>query len=154
MTDPDNIRLELSEEDIQALADEAERGYDIRPDFYIIGPMAGYEDLNRPAFDRAAMQLRNRNFVVLNPQNLKPHEHSGPCPRSYATNPDGHSAACYLRTCIAAMLTCERVYVLKGWESSVGSRTELFVATTVGMPVTFQGEELPVVRVDGLRGTR
>lgn len=158
MTDPDN--LDLTEDDIQALADEAERGYDIqvRPkpsDIYIIGPMAGYMNLNREAFDYAAERLRSLNFTVLDPHTLKPHQHVGPCPMSYAINPDGHSAACYLRAAIPAMLRCKRVFVLEGWESSVGARTELFVATTVGMPVTFEHElEEPETRVDGLRGMR
>src|SRR6185436_4772866 len=94
-------------------------------DYYIAGPMAGMPDLNRPAFRRAAEHLRNAGHAVVNPHDIAPHAHEGPCPRSYATNPDdGHAAACYLRTCLKAMLECRAVVMLPGWEASVGSREE------------------------------
>lgn len=108
------------------------------PDFYVIGPMAGYIDLNRTAFAAAADALRDRGYTVLNPHSIKPHSHPGQCPRSYATNPDGHSAACYLRPAIAALLTCRQAFVLQGWEASVGGRAEMFVAATVGIPIVFE----------------
>ncbi len=107
------------------------------PRFYIAGPMAGYPDLNRAAFQRAADLLRDSGHTVVNPHDLAPHEHEGPCPRSYAVNPDGHAAACYLRAAVRAMLDCSEVVMLPGWEASVGARTELGTATPCGMPIHF-----------------
>jgi hypothetical protein len=53
-------------------------------DLYIAGPMAGHYDLNRAAFARVADHLRDGGHSVVNPHDLAPHEHDGPCPPSYA----------------------------------------------------------------------
>ncbi len=114
-------------------------------DLYIAGPMAGHYDLNRAAFARAADHLRDGGHSVVNPHDLAPHAHDGPCPPSYAINPDGHSAACYLRAAIVAMLGCREIVLLPGWETSVGARTELLTAAPCGLPVRF-ADERGVVR--------
>lgn len=113
---------------------------------YIAGPMAGRYDLNRAAFARAVDLLRDAGHDAVNPHDIAPHQHDGPCPPSYAANPDGHSAACYLRTCIREMLLCDSVALLPGWQASVGARTEVLTAGLCGLGVHFaddQGVVLP-----------
>lgn len=106
---------------------------------YVAGPMAGYDDLNRPAFRAATLAIRETGALAVNPHDVEPHWHRGDCPRSYATNPDGHAAACYLKSALRAMLGCSEIHLLPGWEASVGARLELSVAAAVGMRVTFAG---------------
>jgi len=102
---------------------------------YLAGPMTSYPDLNRPAFQAAYERLRAAGLDVCNPHGIAPHAHDGDCPRSYAVT-NGHGAACYLRTCLAALLTCDEIYLLPGWETSVGARLEFQVAASVGMRIT------------------
>jgi len=109
---------------------------------YIAGPITGRPDLNRAAFAAAATQLRKLGHDVVNPHDIPPRQHSGPCPASYAVNvEDGHSAACYLRPCMAALLTCDRVYMLLGWTDSEGACKEHELAGWAGIPVTYEEDE-------------
>lgn len=102
---------------------------------YIAGPMTGIPDLNRDAFTAAAERLRAAGYDVVNPHDIPPHHHDGECPQSYATSDDGHSAACYLRTCFAALLACDHIHLLPGWNRSIGATRELDIACWVGIPV-------------------
>ncbi len=112
---------------------------------YVAGPMAGHPDLSRATFARAADALRDSGHDVVNPHDIAPWTHDGPCPTSYSSN-DGHSAACYLRTCLREMLLCDLVVFLPGWESSVGERTEMMAAAPSGLRVAFANERGVVSR--------
>lgn len=107
---------------------------------YICGPISGYTDGNRPAFHDAAELLKERGDVPVVPHDIVPMQHKGPCPPSHPGKTTGdHTAACYLRADLVHLLTyCERLYVLRGWEASVGARLEVMVATTCGLPLEFQ----------------
>jgi hypothetical protein len=107
---------------------------------YLAGPMTGYPDLNRAGFQAAAAQLRAQGHEPVNPHDLPPRQHEGVCPDSYSVSDDGHSAACYLRPCLAALLGCEEVRLLPGWESSTGACRERAVAVWSGIPVTLFDE--------------
>lgn len=102
---------------------------------YIAGPMTGLPNWNRHAFNAAAIDLRTQGHDVVNPAGIAPHAHNGDCPPSYAVADDGHSAACYLRNCFAALLTCDEIHLLPGWRHSVGAIRERHVADWVGMPI-------------------
>lgn len=106
----------------------------------LAGPMAGYPDLNRPAFDKAASELRAAGHTVINPHDVPPHEHEGQCPRSYAVSDSGHSAACHLRTCLISLLGCAELHLLKGWSASRGTGVELLTARESGLVVTFAAD--------------
>lgn len=114
---------------------------------YVSGPMSGRENANREAFEAAAKYLSTLPGVqeVWIPHDIAPHEHEGECPPSYTHNLD-HSAACFLREDLVAMLIkCTEVWMLPGWEHSVGARLELQVATACGMPIYFLVNELRVL---------
>lgn len=110
---------------------------------YIAGGMTGIPDLNRPAFAAAAKRLAAAGHVPVNPHDVAPHPHDGDCPPSYAVSDDGHSAACYLRTCFQALLGCDEVHLLAGWESSVGANREFMLAQWSGIPVTYETGDAP-----------
>lgn len=113
-----------------------------RKRIYIAGPVSGRPHLNQPAFAAAAAALRGAGHEPVNPHGIAPHAHDGNCPPSYAVNA-GHSAACYLRTCFAALLACDELYLLEGWPDSLGATREYTVARWAGIPVHGDQEAHP-----------
>lgn len=79
---------------------------------YIAGPMSGYEDYNVGAFYKAANDLRERGYVVVNP----------------ATLPIDLSESDYLPINMAMLEACDTICMLDGWEESDGALAELTYA--------------------------
>lgn len=106
---------------------------------YVCGPISGYPNANEPAFRQAAQYLKTRDRVPVVPHDVDPVPHDGPCPQSHAALTSGeHGVACYLRADLVALLErCDEVYVLPGWERSVGARLEIQVAAACGIPIEF-----------------
>jgi len=102
-----------------------------RPRLYVAGPMTGLPGLNFPAFIAATLQLRGLGFDVVNPVELNP----GPGPA------DQHSAeyAAHWRQCmrvdIQALVQCDGVALLPGWERSRGAKLERLIADALGLRV-------------------
>ena len=88
---------------------------------YIAGPMTGYPDYNRDAFEVAAIALKLHNHEPLNPR-----EHDTPDDAPWGT---------HLRVDIAALLTADAVAVLDDWECSRGATLEVSIAQALGMTV-------------------
>lgn len=93
---------------------------------YIAGPMTGYPDFNYPAFHYAATVLRAKGFDVINPAELHGSEDSG----------GDHTWEWYLRAALKALLDCDEIVLLPGWEASRGAVLEEHVANALGMPVS------------------
>lgn len=110
---------------------------------YLSGPIAGKPDGNKELFGSARRYLLTRPGVekVIIPHDITPWQHDGDCPPSYSHTLD-HTAACHLRADLQAMLGCDEVYLLPGWEHSVGARLELQVAAACGLPVRFLEPEI------------
>lgn len=90
---------------------------------YLSGPMSGLPELNFPAFHAAAAQLRALEFDVVNPAEI-----------SVATGADWN--AC-MRADIAALVGCDTIALLPGWERSQGAHLELHIAHRVGLHVAY-----------------
>lgn len=88
---------------------------------YISGPMTGYPNLNRLAFLKAAASLEGMRHAVLNPHDL-PHEDAT----------EWHE---FMRTDIMALVTCNGVAALPGWQESRGAVLEVHIAHALGMTV-------------------
>lgn len=88
---------------------------------YISGPMTGLPEFNYPAFHAAASRLRTQGFDVVNPAEL-----------DTDTTKEWHH---YMRNDIKALVDCDHVIVLPGWEKSRGATLEVFIATQLGMKV-------------------
>lgn len=97
---------------------------------YLSGPMKGLPEKNKPAFNRLARALRDRGHLVVNPAELEHPEWPG------ATN----WQAC-LRGDIKAMMDCNTIALMRGWERSEGAHLELHIAHRIGMNI-FHVEEL------------
>lgn len=95
----------------------------IRPGkkWYIAGPMSGMERLNRPAFYEAAVKLRKHGHTAVNPFELGVE--------------DGKEIRDYMKVDIPAMLECDGVALLPGWEKSQGARLEALMAFECGLDV-------------------
>lgn len=91
---------------------------------YIAGPMTGHPDFNYPAFKAAAAMLRAEGYVVENPA-----ENPNPACKSWAG---------YMRMAIAQLVTCDAIYLLKGWEQSKGARIECDLARDLELAMLFQ----------------
>lgn len=89
---------------------------------YVAGPMSGKEDYNYAAFHAAEEQLRDEGYEVNNP----------------ARNFDGDTSlpyTTYIEQAIRDVLASDWIFCLPGWRQSVGARTEVHVAATLGKPV-------------------
>lgn len=91
---------------------------------YIAGPMTGLPGYNFPAFRRVAMLLREAGYDAVSPVELNNEEADGP------TNT---WQAC-MRVDIGALVTCDLVALLPGWENSRGASLEHYIANCVGIP--------------------
>jgi hypothetical protein len=89
---------------------------------YLSGPISNMPELNRPAFARAASSLKASGYAVVNPFEVCP------CPASWEEA---------MRADIAAMLTCDAIALLPGWECSRGSKLEKQIADALGMRPMF-----------------
>jgi hypothetical protein len=109
---------------------------------YIAGPITGHPDLNEPAFRREAERLQAAGHEPVVPLDIEAFEHEGDCPPTYSRPMPGHGSACFLRADIKALLECDAIRMLPGWESSVGARLEHSVAALTGIPIAYAGGDL------------
>lgn len=86
---------------------------------YIAGPMTGIQDLNFPAFHRAAASLCGQGFDVVNPAEIN-------------ADPNAAWNQC-MREDIAQLVTCDQIALLPGWERSRGATIEARLAADLGM---------------------
>ena len=96
---------------------------------YIAGPMTGYDEFNYPAFHDAAMRLRDMGFEVVSPAELNPIE------LSLQVDDDYHRRLypSFIKRDITALMECDHIYMLDGWEKSKGATLEHHIATVLGI---------------------
>lgn len=88
--------------------------------YYLAGPMAGYQNWNHPAFHDAAAQLRTKGLHII-------------CPAEYGNLVTGWQEC--MKRDLHALLWCDAVIVLPGWERSKGATLEANHATDLQMRV-------------------
>ena len=96
---------------------------------YIAGPMRGIPEYNYPAFDHARDELLAQGLQPVSPADLD--REAG-----VSTDPEApiDIRACLRRAC-AALLECEAIGLLEGWEDSLGAQAELALAHAAGMDI-------------------
>jgi len=82
--------------------------------------MQGIEEHNHPAFHRAAAQLRDLGYTIINPA-------------EYGNLVTGWQAC--MKRDIHALLWCDAVVTLPRWELSRGASLEVLIADRLEMPV-------------------
>lgn len=89
---------------------------------YIAGPIRGYPQGNRPAFDAAKVMLRNQGHEPVSPFDFCTPEEEA------ATDVTPELCRRFARRDCITILDCDAIYMLAGWEKSVGATAEHAVA--------------------------
>jgi hypothetical protein len=97
---------------------------------YISGPMSGMPDLNYPLFNATAAKLRAEGLQVINPAEI--------------TVEHGVKWELCLRRDIRALMDCDSIAMLPGWEVSKGARLEHHIAVELGFEVIYLKPPSPV----------
>ena len=108
---------------------------------YLAGPMTGYEHFNFPAFDAAAVDLRERGYEVVSPAEL-----DSPAARAAAlASKDGDTAHYAEGDSWGTLLArdvkliadegIEAIVALPGWGVSRGAKLETFVGRLCDLPI-------------------
>lgn len=108
---------------------------------YISGPISSDPrplDEKKARFNVAEARLRMVGYDVTDPFTVAPACTSDPC--LYGRPEPGaqdsvHAWACFLRADLIALLRCDGVATLDGWEQSRGANLEVHTARSVGMMV-------------------
>ena len=98
---------------------------------YLAGPMSGLPEFNYPAFKAATERLRSQGHAV-----VSPHEIPADCP-ACANIGIEHSWAEHMRVDLVALLTCDVIVLLPGWQQSRGAQLEKTVAEAIGLSVVY-----------------
>lgn len=100
---------------------------------YVAGPMRGYPQFNFPAFDAARDRGRALGHDVVSPADIdREHGFDETAPPPTIT---GAMLREFARRDVAAVLTCDALALLPGWERSSGALAELAVARWVGLKI-------------------
>ena len=93
---------------------------------YLSGPMSGLPEHNFSAFNAEAARLRELGYDVVNPVDI---------------NPDpGTPWHEFLRNDLLALLTCDTIALMPGWQGSTGAHLEMHVAHRIAMPIVIAVE--------------
>ena len=95
---------------------------------YIAGKMTGMKDHNRQAFNRADALFSALGFTVLNPARHIP-----------LVRPDRVSHDQYMMIAKAMLDACDAIYMLDGWQESVGATMEHGWAVNMGISIWYEG---------------
>jgi len=106
---------------------------------YLAGPMRGIAFYNFPMFDRVAAALRDVGYEVINPadedrreDNFDPTLEPKFANPAYCVVQPGMDFSKIIRRCFEAVMRCDEIVLLPGWENSVGAIAELFIAVWSG----------------------
>lgn len=107
---------------------------------YLSGPMRYYPNFNHAAFHRAAKRIRDYelkgakrsmfDYEIFSPAER---DETHPCPADITDHL--HRFQWYLRRDIKALMDCDMVVVLPGWELSTGCDLEVNLAKALHIPV-------------------
>jgi hypothetical protein len=95
-----------------------------KPLIYISGKITGDEDIAFEIFERTEIWLSQGGYQVINPMKL-PHRHD----RTWQS---------YMREDIEALVKCDSIYMLHGWQKSKGACIEHSLAESIGLNIRYQ----------------
>ena len=112
---------------------------------YIAGKMRGVKDFNKYAFNDAENYLIELGFDAVNPVAID--ESNGIVLVSETgdiADIEGftlNDLKDVIRRDVEAVIGCDAVYMLNGWETSKGARAERAIALWLGLVVMYQGDD-------------
>jgi nucleoside 2-deoxyribosyltransferase len=99
---------------------------------YIAGPMRGYVAYNFRNFFLAEDALEKAGLCPVNPAAIDAEKY-------------GQGIVFNMKDTLIddmkELVRCDAIYMLKGWEDSMGARAEYYFAKAIGLPVSFEDEE-------------
>lgn len=97
---------------------------------YISGPITGMSELNKPAFDAAAVAMVSKGWESA----FNPHEVEAP-----PAQPDTPEQLWryYMKHCVKALCDCDAIYFLAGWQNSRGAVWEHKIADMLGLKMLY-----------------
>lgn len=120
---------------------------------YLAGPMTRHKFFNFPAFDEAAARGRAMGLEIISPAEID--REFGVDETAFPEDHDWMSAGPNfnlddtIRRDIDAIMTCEAIAMLPGWEKSLGAQAEIALARWRRMKIldarTFEPLEEPVL---------
>jgi hypothetical protein len=106
---------------------------------YIGGPIFGLTpDDVAYRFAHGVALTRELRYKPVSAIDIEPVPHVGACPSGRRGTSD-HNEGCHLRADLLALLDCQAMLVLRGWQASWGTKLELSVATAAGLHICFLG---------------
>ena len=114
--------------------------------------MSGYPEHNAPAFREVAEFLTTIGYPFVNPDDLGQigNDADNVADENGLTKAD--VLAKYMRRDLPALLTCDAIIALPGWEKSRGANIEMFVAQKCGMAMYLYRHDT-FKYMDAFRGT-
>jgi len=110
---------------------------------YVAGPMRGYKEFNRAGFTEARQLLRALGYVTICPHEEE--EKAGFDFDNKMYEEDGlYSDNVFdtIRRDVDYILKCDSIYMLNGWEDSLGAKAEHAVARWAGLNVYYEASGL------------
>lgn len=95
---------------------------------YISGKITGLSDLNAPSFNRVENELIKKGYEPFNPIKIK--------------GENDWQWEDYMKPCITALMSCDYIYMIDGWETSKGAMLEMYIASLLNIPAVFEGEQI------------
>lgn len=98
---------------------------------YISGPMKGKPDLNREAFAQAQISIESTGREAVNPHDLSPKRDEGESDESYYER--------CMQIDLAALESCDMIFMLPGWKESKGAMREYEHAMELHLAIAMFG---------------
>lgn len=107
---------------------------------YLAGPMTGIANLNFPLFHAEAARLRTLGHDVVNPAELNGGaDELVACAAMTPEELAVHWLKC-MRKDVVALMTCDCIALLPGWERSRGVNVERSLFINLGLPVALAAD--------------
>lgn len=103
--------------------------------YYLAGPMSGKPDHNWPAFTWWVEHLRRQQLEIVSPHELNDGMQNEP------HTPENRLKC--MRADLHALIDCDAIMLMPGWEKSRGACDEFEVARRLGLKIFFLAERLP-----------
>jgi len=101
---------------------------------YVSGPITN-ADKCESRFDKAAKYLRNKGYQAINPYAI-------PAPRK-SNGRDEWSY--YMRESVKLLANADQIYMLEGWEDSIGATIEHNLARDLNFPIMYEKDDYKYV---------
>ena len=101
---------------------------------YVSGPITN-ADMCEVRFEKAAKYLRNKGHQAINPYCIpEPKKSNGRDDWSY-----------YMRESVKLLANADQIYMLEGWEDSIGATIEHNLARDINLPIMYEKDDYKYV---------